>query len=175
MDLNTVKQIMESSLSKLIENDNKLIDQGVKEECINHRLAIYIDEYYRQFCGQKNYCIVDLEYNKNLDREENREKEIQDKNGNLIKIRPDILLHKRGSNDNNLIAIETKKVCFRRHDMVKIQALLKPPFRYLYGFIILYRPLKPEMKVRFFNRKFAEDYQTFRFTKIQRRFLDWNI
>ena len=83
MDLKTVKQIMESSLSKLIENDNKLIDQGVKEECINHRLAIYIDEYYRQFCGEKNYCIVDLEYNKNLD-EKDREKEIHDKHGRVL-------------------------------------------------------------------------------------------
>ncbi|HEY8462421.1 MAG TPA: hypothetical protein VIM29_00055 [Bacillota bacterium] len=171
MDLATVKQIMESSLSRLVEKDSELIDRRVKEECINHRLAIYIDENYRQFCGQRNHCNVDLEYNKNLDRE----KEVYDGNGKPIRIRPDILLHKRGSNDNNLIAIETKKDCFKRHDMDKIQALLKPPFRYLYGFIILYRPLKPEMKVRFFNRKFAEDYQTFRFTKIQRRFLDWNI
>lgn len=165
---------MESSLSKLIENDNKLIDQGVKEECINHRLAIYIDEYYRQFCGEKNYCIVDLEYNKNLD-EKDREKEIHDKNGNLIKIRPDILLHKRGSNDNNLIAIETKKDWFRRHDMEKIQALLKPPYKYRYGFIILYRPLKSEMKVRLFTRESPEDFQTFRFSKEKGRFLDWNI
>ena len=171
MDLATVKQIMESSLSRLVEKDNELIDRKVKEECINHRLAIYIDEYYHQFCDQKNHCNVDLEYNKNLDRE----KEVYDGNGNPIRIRPDILLHKRGSNDNNLIAIETKKDYFRQHDMDKIRALLKPPFRYRYGFIIVYQPLKPEMKVRFFSRQFVKDYQTFRFSKIQSHFLDWNI
>lgn len=171
MDLATVKQIMELSLSRLVEKDNELIDRKVKEECINHRLAVYIDEYYRQFCGERNHCKVDLEYNKNLDNG----KQVYVRTGNLIKIRPDILLHKRGSNDNNLIAIETKKDWFSRHDTEKIQALLKPPFKYCYGFIILYRPLKPEMKVRFFYRDFAKDYQTFRFSKNQRRFIDWNV
>jgi len=49
MDLATVKQIMESSLSRLVEKDSELIDRRVKEECINHRLAIYIDENYSMF------------------------------------------------------------------------------------------------------------------------------
>lgn len=171
MDLVRVRQIMESSLSRLIEKDIELIDRRVKEECINHRLAIYIGKYFRQFCAQRNGCTVDLEYDKNMDRE----KQVYDENGNLITIRPDILLHKRGSNDNNLIAIETKKDCFRRHDTVKIRGLLEPPFNYLYGFIIVYCPLKSEMKLRFFNRQFAPNYPTFRFSKNQRRFLDWNI
>ncbi|MTI24636.1 hypothetical protein [Fulvivirga kasyanovii] len=50
----------------------------------------------------------------------------------------DILFHKRGSDVNNIFAIECKKRRILQTDITKIHALLRPDFNYQYGVTIEY-------------------------------------
>jgi len=62
-------------------------------------------------------------------------------------IRPDIIIHKRDTNDN-LIAFEIKKDYTNRHDLAKIRGLLGNPYNYTYGCLISYLPSKSYIMVK---------------------------
>lgn len=125
--------IVIKAVSQLIERDNKIIERRLKEECINHKLALYMQENLPM--GLSEFT-VDVEYDKNYDRA----KEIEDDNGQKYKIRPDILVHKREDNYNNIIAIECKKGHLSKLDKIKLKKLLEPPYSYKLSLGISYQP-----------------------------------
>ena len=89
------------ALMLVIKSDADLIETQPREECVNHKLAQYLENvlYERNLLGN---CSVDIEYNKY--------KEDEKKTSNGRNIRPDIIAHERRSgNKNNLIVIEAKK------------------------------------------------------------------
>ena len=144
-----LKEITKSAIRKLYAEDKFLLEKGVKEISIAHKLAncyshfisgLSIDiEYNRKGLNPEPKILTDfyeiftiIEKNKipeNLTKvikklfgEETNIKKITQKinkeftnlkekiNKNKIKkIIPDIIIHSRGINDNNLIAIELKK------------------------------------------------------------------
>ena len=128
-----MKTIILEALQLLITNDIDIIENRTKEECINHKLAQYIE------CTLKNSGKlldhnVDIEYDKYLDNDK------KDLNGR--KIRPDIIVHKRRSgNANNLIVIEAKKGYPSKHDKYKIIELVdNSKYNYSIGALISYLP-----------------------------------
>lgn len=56
---------LKSSLNDLIEQDGKIIKRKLKEECINHRLALYLD---LKRPTNYSWTVVDIEYDKNYDQ-----------------------------------------------------------------------------------------------------------
>lgn len=148
MDRNTAKRIINQALKELIEKDNSIIKLRVKEECINHKFAIYIEKFLNEVNNLETKYDVDLEYNKSLDNP----KKIVNIEGRDIPIRPDILVHKRQNPDEyNLIAIEVKKDYTNNHDLAKIKGLLKD-FNYTFGFLISYLPNKSYIRVKFYQK-----------------------
>jgi len=147
MDYQLVKEIINCSLKQLVFNDNHLLKNKLKEECLNHKLANYIEHNIKVENVNINYDI-DIEYDKNLDLT----KKIFNDEGKEIAIRPDILVHKRDSNDYNLIAIEAKKQYSTQHDIKKIMKLLKHPYNYSFGFIISYLPRKSYVRIKYFKK-----------------------
>ena len=112
MDKKSIKTLIERALKELIGRDIDLIHRKVREECINHRLACYLEQFLSEYkCGIE--YSVDLEYNKTIDE-----------NKNIKAIRPDIIIHERETNANNLIVFEIKKNYTDRHDLKKIKGLL---------------------------------------------------
>jgi hypothetical protein len=79
-------------------DDTELLRYGVKEEAISHRLGCYLRDIFE---GENKPCVVDCEYNK---FGEGKGKVVEGKN-----IRPDIIIHQRGNQNYNLMAIEVKK------------------------------------------------------------------
>lgn len=82
------------ALTRFLEEDLKLIEYRVKEEALSHRLGCYLQELFPGYS-------VDCEY---------------DKYGESVKkeaygsgIRPDIIVHERGTQDNNIFVVEIKK------------------------------------------------------------------
>lgn len=129
-----ITSLMEFSIIELLNNDITLIRNNLKEECINHRLALYIESFINQHPEYGSYN-VDLEYNKN---KENPKLILLE--GKPVPIRPDIIVHKRGSNERNLLAIESKKRSKRKHDSDKLEALLKQPYNYRVScYVIFYK------------------------------------
>ena len=131
------------AIKSLIKNDENLIERKLKEECINHRLALYLE----QLINNSLNLSVDLEYDKNLENS----KVICSKLNSKIKIRPDILIHQRNSNANNLIAIECKKGYLNKHDFHKLIELGKSPYKYTLPIGISYQPEKNYLLLYYFE------------------------
>ena len=104
--VNQLKAICHKSITLLYERDGQLIQRGVHEAAIAHRLAIYLEVFLHEHLNlslldQSDYD-VDAEYDKNG---KYGKRLVQGENGK----RPDIIIHHRGDNDNNLLIIEIKK------------------------------------------------------------------
>ena len=115
MDKNQLKENVETAIQGLTTNDRFLIKNGLHEITIAHKLAEYLE------LGFKDWD-VDIEYNKKIDvdLQGNTSKEILNRFSNAGEsghkqqrgLRIDIIIHHRGKNgnDDNLLAIELKKV-----------------------------------------------------------------
>jgi len=125
----------------MLETDGELVKRRVKEESLNHRLAVYIENFVKRSCAY-SYLSVDIEYNKNY----SQEKAIEGPDGDKQFIRPDILVHERNTNFNNKIAIECKLDYMNNHTKRKLTELKKKPYSYEHCIGIVY---KPEMSYLF--------------------------
>ncbi len=125
------KTALGAALEKLFERDGLLLERGAWETTVSAKLVDYL---------QKEYCDhdVDHEYDKHL---ENPKLIARDRPQ-----RPDIVIHKRGVDDSNHIAIEikTKESSFE-DDEEKLRVLTNknPPnpgrlFGYNYGIHIIF-------------------------------------
>ena len=105
----------------LFDNDNWLLKHNLSEQCITHKLAEYLQKIFTDYN-------VDCEYNGNIENDSERkkisivkselrkkglltEKEVEeiDKEFAERRVFPDIIIHRRGSNEFNLCIIEVKK------------------------------------------------------------------
>jgi len=163
-----ILHLLEYSLKNLIENDNELIDRNLKEESINHKLAMYLEKYITEskinILESFPKLSVDIEYNKNNEKC----KYAINSNKRMI---PDILIHERKTNDNNLVAIECKKIHLNKEDKEKLKNYKKEPYFYEHSIAIEYKPKnkklkKPkiyDMKIYFFSKTGIK--KTFSFNK----------
>ena len=88
-----VKAEIKSAIEKFINNDKKdLVAVGIYEPSVSHRIAVYLENEFPKYK-------VDCEYNK--------DGESSKLNSEGKKVRPDIIVHKRGIS-NNLVVIEVK-------------------------------------------------------------------
>lgn len=87
-----VKKTVESSIERLLLNDSYLLEIGVHERTLSHKLAEYLQQVFSSYH-------VDVEYN----RHEFYIKELRS-----VDVFPDIIVHLRGSQSNNLLVIEIK-------------------------------------------------------------------
>lgn len=141
-----IEKSINQAIELFIERDIYLLNIGgenhgfskkLHEVCISHQLASYIEKFLRDNEVIDDSFYVDIEYNKNLQIT---------KSNNGSNIRPDIIVHKRGINDHNLIVIELKKNNYlgRNHinlknDIKKIRDLcdVNGIYKYKYGFMLI--------------------------------------
>jgi len=111
--LDEIKQIIRRSLYQLWNKDKYLLNVNASERSITHRLAIYLREEFSDADLD-----VDCEYNREGDKPKKYQEIIDEINRSGIKADdtvaktafPDIIVHKRGINDKNLLVIEIKKL-----------------------------------------------------------------
>lgn len=100
--------LMNAAIDQLIQNDSELLDLDVAECSLSHRLAHYMElsatiqppltvdcEYNRHFRDPKKLILPPRNF---LNRELRK-----------TTVLPDILVHERNSDANNLIVLELKK------------------------------------------------------------------
>lgn len=120
-----LENLIQKSLDDLYANDKYLIEHRAAERNITHRFAHYFEN------NMQNSIVSQL----NVDCEYNRDgygiKQINGKN-----IYPDFILHKRGSNEDNLLIIEFKTWWNPENnkDIEKIQCMMHPQLRYKYKY-----------------------------------------
>lgn len=110
--INQINNIMNKAILNLKEKDIFLLENDANEEAISHRLAIYIENHVEGWH-------VDCEYN----RKGLEPKRIKAKTGININeklVYPDIIVHRRNSNEN-LLAIEIKKNHVVKLKKIKIE------------------------------------------------------
>ncbi|MFW3340061.1 hypothetical protein ACN9JY_10010 [Aliarcobacter butzleri] len=101
-----IKTKIEQALKKLKDRDSILLEYNLNERTISHKLGIYIENIFTGYD-------VDCEYNrissscKILDIFP--KKCVNNDDTKAITVYPDIIVHKRGNNDENYIVIEIKK------------------------------------------------------------------
>lgn len=122
---NDLKEKIITALKEFKEKDRiDLMNVNIYELTISHRIAVYLEKEFPEFN-------VDCEYNKNLgDPKRNQE----DKN-----IRPDIIIHLRGT-EKNLVIFEIKK-CGKDNkkakcDMRKLKEIILSGLNYKLGVFV---------------------------------------
>ena len=141
-------QVIWSAFKRFKEEDNNLfVGKRVKEECVSHRIALYIQEIllggdWKEITEltdlkqkiKAGWVKIDLEYDKSSDLPKEIDGELS---------RPDILIHHRGNCSDNYAYIELKKGYRNKRDRAKCLGAKKTPYNYHHVLIIdcLIKPL----------------------------------
>jgi hypothetical protein len=157
-DVISLKELIKNSLLNLKNKDINLFENAsnnaqerkLHEICINHRLAVYIENHLKE--KNLDYC-VDIEYNKN----HYMPKKLK-VNGSNKKVRPDIIVHTRVEKinglDKNYLIIESKKDEDSKEDEDKIKAFMKDDqYYYKFGCKIKYGNLTNDYNIKIYYSK----------------------
>lgn len=158
-----IEKSVKDALDKLYYNDRYLLEHDVNEQAITHRLAIYLENVFF------NYN-VDCEYNRYGDDPKRLKEKSFKKYDKLFKYeidrlikeidtdklaKPDIILHKRGRNDQNLLVIEVKKSDNKddNYDRLKLMIYIDKDYglNYKYGLFIKLNKKKELNKLCWFS------------------------
>lgn len=159
MDKNKIIFLVTKSLQTLYEKDCEIISNHTNERAIVFRFGIYfnneVEKNKLNYLNYLNYK-VDIEYNRNIEEPKRLKSE-------KIVI-PDLILHKRGSNDNNLLVIEFKTFwnSNQEEDTKKIENFCnsKGEYKYRYGISILITEKLEDVFCTFFELdKKGESYK----------------
>jgi hypothetical protein len=120
MDRDNIVIVLEKAIDYLIINQAALLDLDVTERALSHYLAIYIAQLIPDVYD------VDVEYNRhggdpkrlNLPPRQALDREVR-----ATTVFPDIVVHRRNTDDENLLVIEVKKPGEdTAYDHLKLQA-----------------------------------------------------
>lgn len=132
-----VKKRFFSALGTLKAKDAFLLENNVHERSIAHRLAVYLEE---GFFGYD----VDVEYNRHGI-------EIKKQSGPR-RVFPDIIVHKRGDNDNNILVIELKtQNRNNKKDLEKLREFTKKNGEYAYKLGVFVRLVSGNQETLWFK------------------------
>lgn len=123
-----LQEIVRISLAQLYQNDGELIQRGGMEQAVSFRFGMHLLGQCQQIDWLR-HMHFDMEYNKNglyPKRTPRRP------NG----VRPDLIIHTRNSNENNLLIIEIKGWWNpepRDNDRIKLEDFVHQEGEYKYG------------------------------------------
>lgn len=140
-----LKFIVEEALNMLYEYDYHLIENKLHEQCMVFRFGLY----FHKLIQKTIYADfdLDLEYNKNIN---NSKYTKHNSNG----IRPDLILHERGNNENNILILEFKKTeRSRKKDINKLEDLtsITQGYKYSLGGSILLTITRKDVEVDWYE------------------------
>jgi len=144
-----LQQKVLQALDKLYERDEYLIRNNINENRQNHvseraivfRLGIYLEEVLR-FDSEFAKYNLDNEYNRNI----GEVKQLPEHENGVY---PDLILHKRGNNDDNILVIEVKTWWNQdiSEDIKKLQVFTDSTgkYKYKFGLSITIGKYKPKL------------------------------
>lgn len=139
-----LENIIEKACKDLYKNDFYLIENRLHERAIVFRFGIYLQKYIDKSNNLKKYKL-DNEYNRNMDE---LKRTPNYPNGRYV----DLLLHERGSNNNNILIIECKTDWNDNtsEDIKKIEdfMILNGIYKFQYGVSIIFRTGEVSYKIK---------------------------
>ena len=131
---NKLENIIKEACEKLYKEDKYLIKFHVCERAIVFRFGIYLEEIMRRDEQLKKYNL-DNEYNRNIKQPKLLPYHIRG-------VYPDLIIHKRGNNRNNLMIMECKTEWNNdiEDDLDKINYFVNSEgrYKYKYGISIIF-------------------------------------
>jgi len=106
MDFAYIAATVDKALTELIDEQPELLELGVTERALSHHLANYIA---RSIDGAYH---VDVEYNRHFDTPKRLNlppRDALDREIRATTVFPDIIVHRRNSDADNLLVLEMKK------------------------------------------------------------------
>ncbi len=96
---------LEQALKRLRDADQHLLENNSNERSIASKLAGYLDKYFSKY--EYN---VDFDYNRQGDAGAAKRLKLPEEwRGPTDRVMPDVIVHHRGCNSQNLLVIEMKK------------------------------------------------------------------
>lgn len=155
--------IVNRTLDKLYHNEKVLFMTNSSERNL-------VFHFTRYFCEEIKETIfsqydVDCEYNRNAMSNRDVKEVLIEGNTKKSIIYPDFILHKRRTNDFNILAIEFKKysnsrekVCKRDKEKLKALTSVNAGFRYRLGLFIVFGKERDDVKItRFVNGEVIDE------------------
>lgn len=145
--------LLKQAICSFYEHDHKLLEMAAHERACVSRVAIYLQQLLNKEPDAKNLC-VDCDYGSMTTDTGEEFKKYMDANGaygggdgQYGRIFPDLIIHERGKQDNNLLVAEFKGYWHRHpwnEDKTKLECLtadapsenLKPYFKYELGVFV---------------------------------------
>ncbi len=122
---------VDAAVQRLLRHDGHLLNEGLQERAITHKLAFYLQDEFPEWH-------VDCEY----DHDEDVRKRLRLPREGEKDVLPDIIVHRRGTDAHNLLVMEVKKTSNRESngvtDTEKLRAF-KDQLGYRYGFFLSLR------------------------------------
>lgn len=137
MDRTELEERLEAGLRRLMDQDTALLEYDAGERGVAARLACHLAPFFPDHH-------VDVEYNRHGLGPKSVTLPPECGGGGAHLIVPDIVVHRRGSDDSNLLAVELKKetnTTPRECDRAKLLAM-KAEFGYEHG-VVLELPAGP--------------------------------
>lgn len=155
-----VKLLLEDALNCFYKNDYSLMDyktedKAVSERCMVFRIGWYIQDYMNKK-SKWSSLDLDAEYNRCFGHSKSMYKQtldgIKEKIGDAV---PDLLIHKRRKNSNNIVVFEFKKKgsyskSGKEADYKKLRYFTDSSNEYKYKFglwIVLYKTQKADIHI----------------------------
>ena len=133
--LSLLNKLLDSALDELYEKDSYLLEHDVHERTIVFRFGHYLQNLM-DATGEFQYFNLDFEYNRN--GRQPKRIPTNPRNGAF----PDLIIHRRGSNQYNLLIMEFKPPwnTDTEDDYKKLQQFINPRdgYNYLCGKSILF-------------------------------------
>ncbi len=147
-----VKSLVNSALDRLYNNDAYLFKEDTSERSIVFHFGRHFIDIINDDCSFKGYN-VDSEYNRSKSHEKNQ-KVVVHENKEHRRF-PDIILHKRDSDKNNILVIEFKKYSNyskvqRKIDYDKLKAFTGDEHKYKVGLFISLGKIRDNVKIKTF-------------------------
>lgn len=106
MNRETIDNLVNKAIDTLVDNEPQLLDLNVTKRALSHHLARYLGELVPEGFN------VDCAYNRHFDdpkRLNLKRRQAKDRELRATTVFPDIIVHKRDSDTNNLLVLEVKK------------------------------------------------------------------
>lgn len=109
-----IKELINAALGEFYSKDSMLLDYNTENEAVAERCMVFRIGWYMlekmKYMSQMQCFDLDCEYNRNFDHPKGMYRLTLEGLSEKIKDAiPDLLIHKRKSNENNLVIVEFKK------------------------------------------------------------------
>lgn len=155
MQDNEIDSLVQQAAALVLQNDLWLLSNDTSEQSISHKIAFYLQPLFNDYN-------VDCEYNGDFDKQNNkksisvlkmdleqigllRSKEANDLEKEFTEraVFPDIIVHRRGTNNDNLCIVEVKKSTSKvsyDYDYIKLRSYTSSnndnTLKYQLGFLL---------------------------------------